>query len=322
MASEPETHPRPDIIVRYPSEENGFASGGEEISYAVAYVRPETNNVLYERAIASALRACADTLYMANLNGALLLQDRILEEHYASQFRFARDPRGIMSGYPQIVSRFEDRFRVSFADAPLIGSFDAVQRLGVDEEQLFETIVPEAHFLDCWGQEFKRIADAIVVNPNLPAIVKRYTPRANVLVIAVRSRGTCEDFFSTVNRSIYSAIVSHHDTPVLDGERLESLPWSEKIRRTYHLSTNHLMAMIDMADFIYLGDGKRLAVEDTPLGRMLLAAGVLSRQRLASLKVSQLAYLGAAESDGGLVYLPSAGAGKSRAEICGMLRGA
>jgi hypothetical protein len=58
------------FIVRYPEGEDGLASGrGEKTAYAVVYVRPETNNVLYERAIVSGIRRMGDPVFMANING-------------------------------------------------------------------------------------------------------------------------------------------------------------------------------------------------------------------------------------------------------------
>ncbi len=307
----------PDIIVRYPPDENCLVAPGGR-AYAVVYVRPETNNILYERAIISAVRRTADTLYMANLGGGLFARDRILEKHYASQFRFAADPCGEMAKYPEMILRFQAHFQVSFEHSPLIGSFDAAKLLGMHEEDLFETIVPEADFLDCWGQEFKRIFDFIVANPNLPAVLKRYTPGANVLALAVRSRGPDPDFFCSLNQAIYSEIVSHHETPLIDGEKLQSLGWQEKIRRTYHFSTNHLMAMLDMATFVYLDESRRLEVEDTPLGRRLIGEGSITREKLSLIVESPLRYLG---REGGniLVYLPSAAAGMSVEQVVEML---
>ena len=49
---------KPDILVEYPPAES-FPSGAGAGSYAVAYVRPETNTVLYARAIAAASSRCA-----------------------------------------------------------------------------------------------------------------------------------------------------------------------------------------------------------------------------------------------------------------------
>jgi hypothetical protein len=304
MTDEVDTRAKPDLILRYPLGEDGFGPGRPAgTAYAVVYVRPETNNILYERAIATAIRRRGVPLSIANINGALFVRDGILQEHYASQFRFAADPCGEMSRYPEMIAHFETYFKVPFDRSPLIGSFDAVRLLGMGEEELFETIVPETDFLDCWGQEFKRIFDFIVANPNLPAIVKRYTPRANVLAIVVRSREPEENFFGALNREIYSEIVSRRETPVIDGEKLDSLVWSERIRRTYHISTTHLMAMFDMADLVYMDDRGRLDVAETPLGRMLTANGTVSRERLLSLKGSQIARIGPKEGRT-LVYLP------------------
>lgn len=349
MEGHEQKDPHPNIIVPYTQADELPADGGG--AYAVAYVRPETNSVLYERAIVSALRACSTTVYMANLNGSLFLKDCILEEHYSSQFRFARNPRETMRLYPPIARRFEERFGMPFTEAPLAGSLQLAGKPGFDVDTLFHTIVPEGDFLDCWGQEFKRIGDLIVVNPNLPAVMARYTPEANVMVIVVRSRGACEeahpdaasdpadgavragpghtapagaapypkaaapgpaegsgDFFSHVNRAIYSGIIAGHGTPLVDGERLDSLVWSEKIRRTYHLSTGHIMAMFDMADLVYRNDRQRLPVRDTPLGRLLLSRG-MTPERLAYLKEAQLAYLGNPKDGAPLAWLPAEGTG-------------
>ena len=77
-------------------------------------------------------------------------------------------------------------------------------------------------------------------------------------------------FFDAVNEAIFKEITSRAETPIIDGEKLDSLVWWERIRRTYHLSSNHLMAMLDMADFVYTGENEHLAVTDTPLGLSLI----------------------------------------------------
>ncbi len=308
------------FIVRYPEGEDGLACGrGEKTAYAVVYVRPETNNVLYERAIVAGIRRMGDPVFMANVNGSAFLLDGIFEDHYASQFRFAHDPRGELSQYPEMASLFESQFGVNVKEAPLIGSFEAVSRFEIPEEELFETIVPDADFLNCWGQEFKKIRGHIVANPNLPAIAARYSSEANVLVIVVRSRGSGTAFFAELNRSIYAQIVSRKDTPVIDAEKLGAMIWSEKIRRTYHISSGHLMAMYDMADLVFVDERKRLDVTDTPLGRRLLSDGALTAEGLRSLKRSPLVYLRTRHSRT-LEYLPLYRPDMNPAEIGKALR--
>ncbi len=298
----------PDILVAY-APDQGLAAGPEPGAYAVVYVRPETNSVLYERAIAAAIRGRGEqVVYLANLSGGLLQQDGVLQDHYATQLRFAEDPLGELSRYPEIARRLERHFGAGVCRL-LVGAFEAASRTGSSEEELFETFVPPADFLSCFGQQFKRMGGAVVANPALPAVLKRYAAQANVFVVAVRSTEASPGFFAALNRAIYREITSRADTPLVDAARLGRVPWPEKVRRTYHISRTPLMAMFDMVDFVYQADGSRLEVAETPLGRSLLAQGVLTAEKLQAIKRDPLVRL--PEAAGGVLhYLPLAGEGK------------
>jgi hypothetical protein len=286
----------------------------------VVYVRPETNSILYERAIASGIRKRGDTvIYTANLNGSLFLRDLILESHYASQFRFAQDPHGELLRYPQIASCLQEHFRISLDRAPLVGSFQAVSKLGLSEETLFDTFKPEAEFLTCWGQQFMRFDETIVVNPHLPAIVRRYSPSANVFVVAVRARDGSPSFFAALNKAIYDEITSRVETPILHGNALERLAWPERIRRTYHISRTHLMALFDMSDFVYLSESRKLDASGTPLGRELIRSGAATEEALNAMKRQPLAYAGRGE-EASLEYLPLSCEGQGVQALLELLR--
>jgi hypothetical protein len=293
------SQPAPDILVPYTLPcapgEDGLAPGARPASYAVVYVRPETNSVLYERAIAAAIRRRGDqVVYLANLGGGLILQDGILRGHYATQLRFAEDPQRELASYPEIARRLDRHFGASPGKLRLLGAFEAVARIGMSEEELFEAFVPQAEILACWGQQFKRIAGAVVANPGLPAVLKRCGPGANLFVAAVRSAEGSPQYFASLNRAIYEEVCSHKETPLVDGDLLGSVRWSERVRRTYHISRTDLMAMFDMADFVYLDAGRRLEVAETPLGRSLLAEGVLTAEKLQAMKRDPLVRLPAA----------------------------
>ncbi len=182
-----------------------------------------------------------------------------------------------------------------------------------------ETVVPDADFLDCWGQTFKKIAGAFVVNPNLPAIAKRYAPGSNVFVMAVRAKDGSSRFFDELNKAIFTAVSASKETPVIDGEKLGSLVWSERIRRTYHISTSHVMAMFDMADFIYTSDTTRLGVADTPLGSWLVTSGATTPEGLIRLKDAQLCRSVGTDGES-LEYLPRSADGLSLAEVGTLVR--
>ncbi len=307
---------KPDILVEYPPAES-FPSGAGAGSYAVAYVRPETNTVLYERAIAAAIRGRGDeVIYVANLGGALIAQDGILKGRYLTQLRFASDPRAEAARYPEIGERLARHFGAPY-EKSLIGAFEAAAR--TPAEELFESFVSPADFLTCWGQQFKRIAGVVVANPGLPAVLNRYTPQANVFVVVVRSADGSPGFFSSLNRAIYQEITSRAETPLVDGERLGAVPWPERVRRTYHLSRTHLMAMFDMADLVYLAEGRRLELAETPLGRSLRAQGVVTAEKLQELRREPLRY--ARHGDHRLLhYLPLAGEGQGLAWVGEFLR--
>jgi hypothetical protein len=267
------------------------------------------------------IRGRGDSIvYTANLNGSLFREEGILQDHYVTQLRFASDPRAEASRYPEIGELLERHFGAQVERLPLVGAFQAAARLGLTEEELFETFVPPADFLTCFGQLFKRIGGNIVANPGLPAVLKRYTPEANVFVVVVRSADGSPDFFASLNRAIYEQITSRTETPLVDEERFGPVPWSEKVRRTYHISRSHLMAMFDMADFVYLSANGRLKVEETPLGQNLLTDGIATREKLQDFQRDPLRYARGGERRS-LHYLPLAGEGRDLGWTRDFLRG-
>jgi len=309
----------PSILIPWPREENAFLQNGDAAAYAVAYVRPETNNVLYERAILSGLRARGTIIYCANIGGSVFQRDRILEGHYPTQFRFARDPRGELGQFPEIAERVQGHFHRSLEEMNLVGSFAAAAALGMSEEDLLETIVPSSDYLGCWGQSFKRIGSSIVVNPNLPAIIKRHASPANVFAVVARFHDASPGCLDDVNHLIFDAITARSETPLVDGEKLDSLDWSERIRRTFHFSINHLMTMLDMADFVYVNGDQRLDVADTPLGRLLVSEGAVSAEELRSLKSFPLVRRSGGRGSP-LLYLPTAAGGMTPHQVVSLMK--
>jgi hypothetical protein len=314
--------PKPDILVPYRDldsrQDLGLPSGRV---YALAYVRPETNRSSYEGEIVRALRGRAELVYMANLNGRLFSEGGILASHYASQFRFARDPRAFLGEYPELAGAFERHFGIPADEADIMGSVSAVEWGFSSAEELFSTIVDDADFLASYGQTFKLIRGKYIVNYDLPAISSRYTPEADCFVVLVRAEGGADGLYAELNKAIYKEISSSPDTPLVDGQALEGLAWSERVRRTYHLSANRIMAMIDMADFVYLSGDGRLDVADTPLGRSLVAEGLISASQLRAALATQLCRIGPAGSPPEtLVYLPQPGRALGAEGVRGLFR--
>lgn len=313
---------KPNLLVRYRTSEGDHGLDGHDgTAYALIYVRPETNRLFYEGEILSAVRHRAEVVYMANLNGSIFLEHDILRAHYASQFRFANDPRAALAEYPEVAAAFESHFGLPASEADIVGSFTAVEELGLSSEELFSDIVPGTDFLSCFGQTFKRLGGRYIVNYDLPAIKGRCSSEANVFAVLVRCEAAEEDFYLDLNRAIYEEMISRPETPIMIDEKLAGLAWPERVRRTYHVSVNRIMAMLDMADFVFIDESNRLDVAATPLGAAIVAAGALDAAGLRTLKDRHLCRIGPpGRSPEALVYLPQPGASLGRDGATGLLR--
>jgi hypothetical protein len=313
--------PRPDILVPYAAEED-LSSGTrrDRIRHAIVCVRPESNRLPYEAEIVSVLKARARVTYIANLNGRLFTEGGILRSRYASQFRFARDPRAFLEQYPELALAFEEHFGVPVSEAPIRSSLGDLSEIGLSPEGLFTTIVSDADFLAVKGQTFKRIHGVYIVNYDLPAIVRRYTPEANVFVALAEAEADSDDFYDGLNEALHDTIASHSETPLVFGAELSSLSWHERVRRTYHLSMNRLQAMLDMADFVYPDASGRLDVAGTPLGAALVTAGAIGAEALRQAKESHLCRLAAPGPDlANLAFLPYDGHGMDFEALCALV---
>ena len=129
------------------------------------------------------------------------------------------------------------------------------------------------------------------------------------------------DFYEDLNVAIHEMIASHVETPLLYGAALGRLNWHEQVRRTYHISTSRLQAMLDMADFVYPDPSGRLDPAATPLGAALVEDGAIGSEGLRLAKAAQLCRRGPPGPDiAGLAFLPQAGQGLDYAGIAALMK--
>ena len=100
--------------------ENGFAAQENRSAYHGLRAAGDEQRAV-QKGEPLGLRAHGKIIYCASLPGTIFLRDNILEQHYPTQFRFARDPRGELSRYPEIRSRVEKHFGVSVETARVLG---------------------------------------------------------------------------------------------------------------------------------------------------------------------------------------------------------
>ena len=300
---------RPDVII-------DFIDNDSTLPIAVIYVRPETNDIHYEKAIVMGINPYGDVIYLANLNGRLFIRDALILEHYNSQYKFAIYGKSEMEKYPDMIYEFENHFMTDFDSADIIGSFDAMLKLDISDEDMFNIIVSDKDFFKFYGQTVKRIHNHYVLNYDMPAILKRYTPKSNIFVIAVRLKDENTDFWD-INQSIFIQLKSDN-TPLIAEDNLRLLDWTEKIKRTYHISRNHIMSMFDMLDFIITANGNHISFYNTALGKILLDVYGYTDDDLIRLKNDPLIYIDV-KGNKKLVNIIEEGNGKSMNECAELI---
>ncbi|MCG8569526.1 MAG: hypothetical protein MJB14_05255 [Spirochaetes bacterium] len=274
----------PDVLLDYQiNVENQLPIG-------VVYVRPRTNLVKYEKEILLGVQPFADVIYLANLNGRIFIKNALVIEHYSTQYKFTIFAKDEISGYPEMITSIENHFQKKFDKMNIIGAFDGMLQLGLTAEELFNTIVDDQDFFKFYGQTIKKIKNHYIVNYNIPAILEKYTPQANIFVIAIRLKDE-KTTFKEIDQSIFEKISNDANTPIIDAEKFDNLSWDEKIRRTYHISQNHLKATFDFLDYVFHKNGDNIDIDEVPLSHQLVSKNILTKDQLLRIKDYNLVYI-------------------------------
>lgn len=303
---------KPDILIPYNIDYHNH------LPIALVYVRPGTNKLNYEKAILLGVQPFGKVVYLSNLNGRIFIKDALIIDHYSTQYYFTIYAKKAIQKFPEMVEKFETHFQIKMEDAKIIGAFDAQINLGMTQEQLFDTFTSEKDFKKMYGQTIKKIKDFYVVNYDIPAIINKYTPESDVFVIAIELENKNIDFHE-LNQQIFETLKSNIRTPIIDEEKYTEHEWYEKVKRTYHISQNHVASMFDMVDFVFLSDDKHVRFGDIPLGRMIIEKGVLTEDELYRLKYFNIVYLGQRDGSRKLVDIQQEAFGLNMEETCELL---
>ena len=269
----------------------------------VISVRPETNKVDYEAVIIKSIEPYAEVVYLASLSGCLLNKKAIVASHYSSQLQFAINGKEEMQKYPQMQKRFEEKFKINFHEAKIIGSYEAIvdYKIKNSADELFGTMVPEEDFLEMYGHTIKKIEGYFVLNYAIPAVITRHHDDTAVFIIAIRLKNS-KYRFCGIHHLIYQNMRKNKAVSFLDLEKRRYLPWYDQVRRTYHISRSHIEAMFDLTDYVFKNQSQRIFFTETPLGQKLLQEDVFDKEsleeRLTTLKENPMVYLKL--EDGGL----------------------
>lgn len=252
---------QPILLVPYAGPD---ASGDSFDVYM--YLRPETNGVLTESVIMKTIVSDSEwkdgvkLVYMSNYPGDFIHTRHLVEHHYRLKIYFARNGGKIFT--PGMREAFETHFQVDFDADKVLGSFDALSRIGWDEEELFGYRVDEKDMLVALGQNIKRYKDLWIVNYDIPAILHRNTFETDIAVMVFRVGLSWYGFQRLVEAMsehlVEAGVLAPHTAP----------------SRAFHHSKSPWEQLLDGIDFLWgvdVSDGG--AEDDISFGAYLMKAG-------------------------------------------------
>lgn len=239
----------PQVLVPYPGPDTSGAS--QDI---FVYLRPETNGTLVESALLKVIQSCSQyrtgikLVYLANFPGEFILENHIVERHYAHKFFFA--VHGKRAFTSRMKEEFERHFEVPFADARIVGSFEALQVLATTPEELFSYWVPGAEMMHVDGQTIKRHDDLYIVNCDIPALMHKNNRGTDIAVMLFRCN-VDYDYFADLVDEMRDVLV---DAGVLSSDRPAS--------RAFHYSKGPMEQVLDAIDYLRRPDGEAVDADE------------------------------------------------------------
>ena len=163
---------------------------------------------------------------------------------------------------PGMRETFERFFGIPFDKAEIVGAFDALDRLGINEEELFQLWVPVYDILEIEGQLIKRTAENLfIVNYDIPALLHKNHAGTDVAAMVFRTQLSYQDFQPAVDE-IRQALVREG---ILDPDKPE--------RRVFHYSKGPFEQLLDAQGYVYNVRDEPIGLDELPFGRFLLHRG-------------------------------------------------
>ena len=230
------------------------------------YLRPESNGIAVESALMKGVSKIPDwqkninLVYLANLPGDFLNEKGVVEEHYQTRVKFAKRGKNLFT--PFMGRIFENHFKIGFGEAEVIGSFEALSILGLDEEELFSLWVHEDDMLVVNGQTIKRVGKYFIVNSDIPAILHKNNVKTDIAVMIFRTVFWGKDF--------YNVIMKMTDALLEEG----ILHSESQFSHVFHYSKGPFEQILDAVGFLYDSSGNHLPLQSIRFYNFLLEKGL------------------------------------------------
>ena len=256
---------KPAILVPFSPAGAGF-----DCRDIFVYLRPESNGVEVESIIMNALRtedSCRDKVklaYLANIPGDFISTKGLIEHHYRIRLLFSLKGKQLFTRHMRKV--FKAYFRCSFDKADIIGPYEAMQRLGVDEETLFKTWVKPSNMLNINGQSIKKIKNFYVLNYDIPALLNKNNVNTDIAVMIFRVCREIENVHFMID-AIEKRLKEKGIVNILS-------PSS----RIFHYSKGPFEELLDSSGFLYDRESKNVPLDEVTFGRFLVENGITLEQ--------------------------------------------
>jgi hypothetical protein len=261
----------PKVLVSYPGPHRD-----DRCQDYFVYLRPESNGVLVESAMLGVIQrnpvykeGCG-LVYLANLPGEFIQRHRVIESHYSLKLFFTKNGKTAFT--PRMRSEFEKHFRVPFETADIVGAFEAMQRLGVDEEELFGLWVPNDDVLFIHGQCVKRKGSLFIVNYDIPALLHKNKTGTDIAAMILRVAMEKVDFrrmLEDIQKSLLARGILQPGTP---------------IGRVFHHSKGPFEQILDARGYLYDADGGHISLKRISFCAYLLERGLSMYRILNAVK--------------------------------------
>lgn len=241
------------------------ASDDVDCQEIVVYLRPETNGVQTESILFRVFRGAewnsqVKLVYLANLPGDFLRKRQVVEKHYSLRLEFARKGAAVFTAAMRLT--FQDFFGLPFESAEVLGAYDALKRLNLGAEELFQLWVPAEDILELEGQLIKKVlGNLFVVNYDIPAVLEKNHAGTDLAAMVFRTPLSYQAFRPAVD-AIRKALVSEG---LLAVERAE--------RRVFHWSKGPFEQLLDASGHVYNVRDEPVSWDELSFGRYLLAKG-------------------------------------------------
>ena len=251
---------RPTILVPFSPAESGPCRD------VFVYLRPESNGIEVESIIMQALReeikehADVELAYLANIPGDFISARGLIEHHYRIRLLFAMKGKQLFTRHMKKV--FKAYFRCSFDKADILGPYEAMKQLGLDEETLFKTWVKPSNMLNVNGQSVKKIKDCFVLNYDIPALLNRNNINTDIAVMILRCCRPDEDIhfiIDKIDRQLTEKGIINVLTPT---------------SRVFHYSKGPFEELLDCSGFLYDRDAVNIPLDKVTFGRFLVERGI------------------------------------------------